>query len=184
MNILIKSDQEIIKQVIEIANNFDPSQEHYLLSYPHFLNYFKNIKIINLENIIIGISFTYSWMPTILKNLKIDHPEYLISILNEVKHGHKINAEQLLFLKSALNNSLVGTSKLLHFINPFDYAIWDSRVFHFLFNQEPHKYKLENPQTYFDYLNLIGRLTKEQNFENFYLLMGRVKLEVRHKPPN
>ncbi len=45
MNILIKSDQEIIKQVIEIANNFDPSQEHYLLSYPHFLNYFKNIKI-------------------------------------------------------------------------------------------------------------------------------------------
>lgn len=178
MNIRKKSDQEIIKQIIKIAENFDLSQENYLLTYPHFLNYFNNIEVINLENLIIGISFTYSWMPTILKKLKVDDSEYLLYILNAVKQGKMINQEQLLFIKNAFNNSLVGTSKLLHFINPYKYAIWDSRVFYFLFNQKPHKYRLENIQNYLEYISLIEDLTKEQGFENFYTL---IKQKIDHE---
>ena len=68
MKISEKPNQEIIEQLIKIANNFDSTKENYLLSYPHFLNYFKNLENIKLENLIIGISFTYSWMPTILKD--------------------------------------------------------------------------------------------------------------------
>ncbi|EPG34498.1 hypothetical protein [Acinetobacter colistiniresistens] len=171
MNIHTKSNKEIIRQITRIADNFEASQENYLLSYPHFLNYFKNIETIKLENIIIGISFTYSWMPTILKKLKLNNSEYLLSSLNDVKQGKRINEKQLLFLKKTFNNSLVGTSKLLHFINPHNYAIWDSRVLYFLSNQEPYTYRLENIQTYFEYLDLVEKLTKEQGFETFYTLI-------------
>lgn len=171
------SNQEVIEQLTKIANNFDLTKENYLLSYPHFLNYFKNLETINLENLIIGISFTYSWMPTILsinpKN-EINTEQLLnksIEILNEVKNGKKINEEQLATLKTAFNNSLVGTSKLLHFINPKQYAIWDSRVFRFLNNEEPHKYKLEKPKIYIEYLELIENLKTEKTFETFHKLM-------------
>jgi len=173
MKISEKTNQEIIDQLTRIANNFDLTKENYLLSYPHFLNYFQNLETINLENLIIGISFTYSWMPTILKSIKLENPEKILSILNEVKNRQKINEEQLGTLKSAFNNSLVGTSKLLHFINPKQYAIWDSRVFRFLNNEEPHKYKLEKPKTYLEYIDFIENLKNENAFETFYNLMKR-----------
>ncbi len=171
MKLSEKPNQEILEKLTNIANNFDSTKENYLLSYPHFLNYFTNLKAINLENLIIGISFTYSWMPTILKSIKLENSEEIISILNDVKNKKKISEEQITTLKSAFNNSLVGTSKLLHFINPRQYAIWDSRVFRFLYNEEPHKYKLEKPKTYFEYIEFIEKLKNENNFENFYQLM-------------
>lgn len=173
MKLSEKSNQEIIEQLTKIANNFDSTKENYLLSYPHFLSYFKNLQTINIENLIIGISFTYSWMPTILKSIKLENPEKTLSILNDVKNGKKINEEQLSTLKSAFNNSLVGTSKLLHFINPKQYAIWDSRVFRFLNNEEPHKYKLERPKTYIEYLDFIEKLKCEKAFNGFFELMKR-----------
>lgn len=173
MKISEKTNLEIIDQLTRIANNFDSTKENYLLSYPHFLNYFLNKETINLENLIIGISFTYSWMPTILKSIKLENSEKILSILNEVKNGQRINEEQLGTLKSTFNNSLVGTSKLLHFINPKQYAIWDSRVFRFLNNEEPHKYKLEKPKTYLEYLDFIENLKNENAFDTFYNLMKR-----------
>src|SRR5690554_4580847 len=90
MKISEKSNQEFIEQLTKIANNIDSTKENYLLSYPHFLNYFKNLENITLENLIIGISFTYSWMPTILKSIKLENPEKILSILNEVKNGQTI----------------------------------------------------------------------------------------------
>lgn len=74
-------------------------------------------------------------------------------------------------MKSSFNNSLVGTSKLLHFINPKQYAIWDSRVFRFLNNEEPHKYKLEKPKTYIEYIEFVEKLKNDESFDAFYLLM-------------
>lgn len=171
MKLSEKSKPEIIEQLTKIANNIDSTKENYFQSYTHFLNYFKNLDSINLENIFIGISFTYSWMPTILKSIKLENSEKIISILNDVKTGKQINEEQLSILKTSFNNSLVGTSKLLHFINPNQYAIWDSRVFRFLNNEEPHKYKLEKPEVYIEYLKFIENLKSEKTFETFYELM-------------
>lgn len=171
MKIREKSNHEIIENLIKIADNFDSTKENYLLSYPYFLDYFKNIQTINLENLIIGISFTYSWMPTILKSIKLDNVEKAISILNEVKNEKYLTELQLTILKTTFNNSLVGTSKLLHFINPEQYAIWDSRVFRFLNSEEPHKYKLEKPRAYIEYIGFIDNLKTEKSFNNFYKLM-------------
>ena len=166
-----KSNDETFLQLTNIANNFKSTEENYLLSYPYFLNYFQNLESINLENLVIGISFTYSWMPTILKALNLKNTEEVLFILNEVKKGKLIDEQQLTTLKTTFNNSLVGTSKLLHFINPKQYAIWDSRVFRFLNNVEPHKYRLEKPKAYIEYLKLIEELKNEKAFTAFFELM-------------
>ena len=166
-----KSNDETFLQLTNIANNFKSTDENYLLSYPYFLNYFQNLESINLENLVIGISFTYSWMPTILKALNLKNTEEVLFILNEVKKGKLIDEQQLTTLKTTFNNSLVGTSKLLHFINPKQYAIWDSRVFRFLNDVEPHKYRLEKPRAYIEYLKLIEELKKEKAFTAFFELM-------------
>ena len=166
-----KSNDETFLHLTNIANNFKSTEENYLLSYPYFLNYFQNLESINLENLVIGISFTYSWMPTILKALNLKNTEEVLFILNEVKKGKLIDEQQLTTLKTTFNNSLVGTSKLLHFINPKQYAIWDSRVFRFLNDVEPHKYRLEKPRAYIEYLNLIEELKNEKAFTAFFELM-------------
>lgn len=166
-----KSNDETFLQLTNIANNFKSTEENYLLSYPYFLNYFQNLESINLENLVIGISFTYSWMPTILEALNLKNTEKVVFILNEVKKGKLIDEQQLTTLKTTFNNSLVGTSKLLHFINPKQYAIWDSRVFKFLNNIEPHKYRLEKPRAYIEYLKLIEELKNEKAFTAFFELM-------------
>ena len=166
-----KSNDETFLQLTNIANNFKSTEVNYLLSYPYFLNYFQNLESINLENLVIGISFTYSWMPTILKALNLKNTEKVVFILNEVKKGKLIDEQQLTTLKTTFNNSLVGTSKLLHFINPKQYAIWDSRVFRFLNNVEPHKYRLEKPRAYIEYLKLIEELKNEKVFTAFFELM-------------
>ena len=166
-----KSNDETFLQLTNIANNFKSIEENYLLSYPYFLNYFQNLESINLENLVIGISFTYSWMPTILKALNLKNTEKVVFILNEVKKGKLIDEQQLTTLKTTFNNSLVGTSKLLHFINPKQYAIWDSRVFRFLNDVEPHKYRLEKPRAYIEYLKLIEELKNEKAFTAFFDLI-------------
>ena len=171
MKISQKTSIEIIEILIEIAENFDAKRENYLISYPHFLNYFKNLQKVNIENLVVGISFTYSWMPTILKSINLNKSEKVLEILNKVRNGGGIVETELVILKETFNNSLVGSSKLLHFINPTKYAIWDSRVFRFLNNEEPHKYKIEKPNAYLNYLKLLENIKNQKNFIKFYELM-------------
>lgn len=171
MKFIDKQKNDIITQLTVIANNINLTNESYLTSYPYFLDYFKNLTSIKRDNLIIGISFTYSWMPTILKSINLDRCDEIIMILNEVKNGQIISEQKLTALKIAFNNSLVGSSKLLHFINPKQYAIWDSRVFRSLYNEAPHKYKLERPDTYLTYLKLIEELKDQTTFQSFFELM-------------
>lgn len=136
-----------------------PTEERYLTAYNEFIDYFKNIDKLTVHNTIIGISFTYSWMPTML-DFRSDKLREATEILNYAKQGSIPSLTELDILKSCFNNSLVGSSKLLHFINPNDFAIWDSRVYRYLFKQSPHTYRLEKNNTYLDYLFFCNYLTK------------------------
>lgn len=171
MFLMLKTHEEIFNQIFEIANNFKKDEENYLLAYKYFLNYFQEVDNIQLDNIVIGISFTYSWMPTILKKIDLTNPEKLVLIFNKVKDDEILTTQEFLILKNSFNNSIVGTSKLLHFINPEKYAIWDSRVVRFLTGKESHNSKFQDPKTYLEYLTLIEMLKKDTKFHNFYELM-------------
>lgn len=145
--------------------NFKIQRDSDYLSYPEFLKYFNDLKIITRHNLTIGINFTYGWMPTIF-DFRSDNFDEALDILNKAKSGIKPTADNLALLKGLLNNSLVGTTKLLHFINPDNFAIWDSRVYRYLTNKEPYYNRIGNCNTYLDYLAFCDYLTKQQEFSS------------------
>lgn len=156
------------------GTNFEIKRQSDYLSYPEFLKYFSDLKTITQHNLTIGINFTYGWMPTIF-DFRSDNFDEALDILNSAKIGHKPTADNLTLLKGLLNNSLVGTTKLLHFINPDNFAIWDSRVYRYLTNKEPYDYRIGNCNTYLDFLAFCDYLTKQQEF---YLLKKNVEKKV------
>lgn len=131
-------------------------------SYKEFLAYFSCLQVLTEHNIIIGAYFTYGWMPTIL-DLRGDLDE-IVTIANSVKQSRMITDEQLRKVAVAINGSVVGASKLLHFICPTDHAIWDSRVYRYLHQEEPYTYRLEAPNEYWNYLTALERLAGDERF--------------------
>lgn len=144
------------------------------VSYPEFLKYFTSIQTITKHNLVIGINFTYAWMPTIF-DFRSDNFDAVINILNNAKQGQIPTEKELEVLKKCFNNSLVGASKLLHFINPRQFAIWDSRVYRYLTNQEPHSYRLDNYKSYLDFLDFCNFMTENNNYSEIHnSVIGKV----------
>jgi len=146
----------------------------YIKSYPHLLeattillNQMKEDSIITIAHL------AYGWMPTILKKFDIS--------VNKSKHF--LNAVKVTSYKEAnfflenlktppINNSWVGTSKVLHFINPSFFPIWDSRVAkHFGVSSY---LKLKDKQNFINFINFI-----ESHCEDNIVLKVQKEFEKR-----
>lgn len=145
------------------------TENSYLVAYPVFIEYFKTTNSIEKHHLIIGSHFVYGWMPTII-DLNISNLKDILNFLNEVKKGKILNAQELEVLKKCINNSMVGVSKLLHFINPENYAIWDSRILKFCTGQSS-QYGIEKPQNYLAYIDRLNEIKKEDGFVDFFNLI-------------
>jgi hypothetical protein len=165
----------IIKEkFLNDCKNFDAKDlnnklfKSYYKSYPEFLKYFNNLKgPLTIHNLIIGINFTYSWMPTIFK-FGSDRYDDALKILNNAKNGIPPDEGELNVLKKFLNNSLVGTSKLLHFINPEEFAIWDSKVYYYLTGKKQTNKKIGDCNIYLSYLLLCSDLTNGKDYDFYH----------------
>lgn len=150
---------------IQDASNTAIQQRSDFISYPEFLEYFKNLDEITKHNLVIGINFVYGWMPTIF-DFRSDNFDEAIKILNKAKNGTELITEaDLALLKRLFNNSLVGSTKLLYFINPDKYAIWDSRVYRYLTNNNNYN-QIENCNNYLDYLTFCQELINHRDFSS------------------
>jgi hypothetical protein len=157
-----------IKRLLKDENTISISKDRSdFISYPEFLKYFRDIKKITKHDVVIGINFTYGWMPTIF-DFRSNDIDLVIDILNRAKQGKVPSENELEILKKCFNNSLVGTSKLLHFINPDIFAIWDSRVFRYLTNKEPHQNRIDDYKSYLDYLELCKFLTSNPEYNSIH----------------
>jgi|GEM_PF-4230958 len=108
---IIKTPNDFFNDV----NNYNGNAGTYLMSYPHFIDYFNNVKTITFHELTIGINFTYGWMPTIF-DYRDNKFTIVLDILNRLKAGIIPNNDELIFLRNHFNNSLVGTSKLMELI--------------------------------------------------------------------
>ena len=153
----------IVDEILSKAPNVFDSKARgsYESSYPEFLKYFQEKSVITKHDFILGANFTYAWMPTIL-HFKSDDLNKATETLNLAKKGELLSRSDLLSLKSTVNNSLVGSSKLLHFVNPSVYSIWDSRVLKFL-SGKGYKYNLEKPELFYTYLRLCQLIAKHES---------------------
>lgn len=140
--------------------------DSYIIAYPEFIKYFETNSPIEKHHLIIGGHFVYGWMPTILK-LKLDNIDKVLELLNEVKNGKVLNKDELETLKTCINNSMVGLSKLLHFINPENYAIWDRRILKYCTGKSS-QYGIDKPINYIAYIDKLHEIRTEQNFKDLH----------------
>ena len=155
------------RRFFEAANttsDIGPSWVH--TSYREFVDYFQRIpsgEPLTFHNFIVGAYFSYGWMPTMLR--LGENVSAAIQAVNKARSlAQPISEEEFLTIASVINGSVVGASKLLHFICPDKYAIWDSRVYRFIFEEEPYQYRLEAPQIYREYLNALRVIVSSSFF--------------------
>jgi len=154
---------ELIKKELEY---FAVDNNSYIDSYTEFIEYFQQINTIEKHHLIISSHFVYGWMPTII-TLNQDNLPEVLKLLNQVKQGQLLTANELAILKNCINNSMVGLSKLLHFIRPDIYAIWDSRIFKFLTGKKS-TYGINKPTAYLKYLLDIKKITDQKEFHQLF----------------
>lgn len=161
-----------LEQIVLDEKNikFQP-EDSVLLSYREFVGYFSNLEEITLHNLIISSYFTFGWMPMKFEFKSQDFSAAL-DIINKVKLGEIIELEELIFLKGMINNSLVGTSKLLHFTNPHIYAIMDRRVYKYI-NGDEDTDQLNNPENYLVYLENCNEITQIESFKPIHESMNK-----------
>lgn len=153
-----ESSLQIDKAAIVLNHNIHAT-------YKHFTDFFKLKGYLTKHDIIIGANFTYAWMPTMNKTGS-DVNDTVITALNELKNNKMpLSKDEIHELSTLTNNSLVGVSKLLHFISPSEYAIWDSRVLRYLMSKNdryPYGYLLNKIDYFFQYLDLMKRLSHDE----------------------
>ena len=145
----------------------------YHVAYQEFLRYFKRLEQITEHEFIIGAHFVYGWMPTML-TLGRSKSEYIIAvdILNAAKMGYMLKEHEFMLLRSFVNNSLIGTSKLLHFINPDKFTIWDGRVCNFIYGvRVADSAPLTEVKRYLAYLENCANLITDDRFTRIYTLI-------------
>lgn len=134
------------------------------MSYHTFCKFFLRKKgKITRNDLIIGTYFSYGWMPTMLE-LSGD-VDVVVRLVNKASKNGKLNRGEIASLRSIINNSLVGTSKLLHFVNPQIYPIWDSRVCSYIFDAPVNRHRTESIQLYLDFQDFVCGIHNKQEIE-------------------
>lgn len=148
-----------------------PKASSYIISYPYILAYFGHREVFDRADLVLGAHLAYGWMPTVLElhpgppNITLDAGAQLLA--RAKRDGALTNAE-IEALAILINNPLVGASKLLHFVAPENFAIWDSRIYAFIFRQEPHSYRVKSVALYRGYLEALATIRADRKFGQFH----------------
>lgn len=131
----------------------------------------------DLEQLRAAAYAVYGWMPTILKRSELGGLSDFISSAKKLSKTKAIaSISNLLGSRNSavmhcINNSVVGTSKLLHFSLPNVFPIWDSKIAETLFG---HKWQSHNKvsayREYFDAMHVYCDANPALSANNIQLL--------------
>jgi len=161
-----------MKNVFELEPTTNIARDNsYIVSYPHILAYFQSFDVFSERDFVCGAHIVYGWMPTVLElnpnKLSVSF-QHGAEILNKAKKNGQLSDRHIETLKQLVNNSLVGASKLLHFVAPNSFAIWDSKIYKFVFNEAAHNYRLNQLEKYREYMSELVRIRTNSSFSTFH----------------
>lgn len=129
--------RELYNKLVKGAARYKPNKGKIFDTYPYFIKYKR--KLNTTDDLIVAISIAYSWMPTML-DIYGQTEESLENLKKEIIKFKRIKSSAVLvkkqtevkiiltMLSRAVNNSVVGASKVLHMFHPLHIPIFDSRV--------------------------------------------------------
>jgi hypothetical protein len=108
---------------------------NYSRAYPYLIGHFSKLLNPTWDDAIVALHVVYGWMPTIpetaltvLPTWSLSQREKLLSTLKRASSGEMLAYDDVLLIRSFCNKSMVGASKLLHFLCPRQNPIWDRNV--------------------------------------------------------
>lgn len=130
--------------------------------YCEFLEFFAGKKALEYNHLIVATHMVYGWMPTMLR-LDTTEVDKILYLLNDIKKGATPTLSDLFLLRGMMNNSMVGPSKLLHFLDPKRFAIWDSRIYRYISGRVIQS-QIAKAENYLGYLEHINELVSDPGF--------------------
>jgi len=160
--------------LLEPHTQIDQAQS-YIRSYPHMLASLAFFQVLTERDFVCGAHMVYGWMPTILEIHVTESLSLLdgVSLLHKARTQGQLSCSELQQLAQLVNRSVVGASKLLHFVNPEAFAIWDSRIYRFIYEQAPHQNRVNNAAAYERYLMLLQQLRQDERFPVFHAAINQ-----------
>ncbi len=107
---------------VQIEQYIHKSKE-YLRQYPALIELGKRTD--SLSSVALALA-VYGWMPRILRSDNLSEAD-----IPAIRNAEALNSEIVINsmpTRGLINNSWVGTSKFLHFVNPNVFPIWDSHI--------------------------------------------------------
>lgn len=173
---------ELIAKIIPSSLNSSKNKraDFYLRSYPALLEIVHN-KTLDVETRMIQLACaTYGWMPTIPKNV---FHEFQMDMFAAVKTHEEALRYITEMAKPIVNNSWVGTSKVLHFINPSHFPIWDSRITQSLCEKDDKTINANNKSRYLKYCELVHEWDEESPDYGAPLAKA-IEAQYKYRPTN
>jgi hypothetical protein len=156
---IVKVESLSIDFFTDLANKLDalPTNNQLLTTYGPMLEFAKRNKAEFDETTLIGLAhMVYGWMPTMIQNITIkDFFDW-----ENLIHAGSLDSDFLKKVMNLTNDSIVGASKLLHFLNPEMYPIYDSRVYKTISGKEKHNLS-KDVENYICYTRKLRLLAKE-----------------------
>jgi len=140
--------------------------ETYEKSYRELMLFFQGVTDFEEKHLILFAQLIYGSMPTMV-NINLDNSDMLLNLLYKVSKGSILNIYEIGVIKGYINNSLVGASKLLHFLNPKVYAIWDSRIYRYITGKST-SYGIGKIGTYLEYLDGIKTISEDKQYPRLH----------------
>lgn len=157
-----------MKDVFELEPHTQIDRENsYIIAYPFILAHFQSLNGFSERDFVCGAHIVYGWMPTVLDlrpgklNLDLRHGA---DLLTQAKITGSLADTDIEQLTKLVNNSLVGVSKLLHFAAPNAFAIWDSKIYGFIFEEKAHNYRINQVAKYREYMSRLRQIKERPDF--------------------
>jgi hypothetical protein len=166
---------ELVERLVddERTVKFDSGDSSFLRAYSEFLHYFADRPTLTEHDLIVGAHFSYGWMPTIL-HCSVEDLAPALTALNLARDGSDLDAEQLGQLQRFVNGSITGASKLLHFVQPSLFSIFDSRVDRYRSTgKSRHYYQINEPKQYIACLSECREAASHVKFASAHASMQK-----------
>jgi hypothetical protein len=127
--------------------------------------------VIEPQDVVLGAHMVYGWMPTVLgldigavRGFSLQQAANLLTLAK----SHDLDISELSSLRGLINNSIIGVSKLLHFVEPTRYPIWDSRLYRFCHGKRGYEYRVNSVKAYLSYRTDLTALMSHPRLPQFH----------------
>lgn len=191
-----------LRALDEALNATGKTAATYRYTYDRYIQYFQDKSLqedLTEQDLYVGFAMAYSWMATIKQlDPRIDTIQTAVSALSRLRRlrpsdveveastAARISPEQAAEIGTMIEpvrqflSSVIGTSKLLHFVNPDVFPIWDS-VIHKFCDSLKQTRASDSLNRYVEYTFNIHMLTNHADFDTLIYAPLTDALERDHQ---